>query len=507
MNSAETTGQGRQLGSLEGLRLRRESLAVAGNTEFGLVHTEVGPRIAVLAPRVPELLQGFEGEVRSHRGSTLLVGPTSSRNAKALRARLPWMRPRTVGTGTSVGFGDRLGLATPGHVRALRSVGREIAPVFAQQSIREMVRTGRGPQEVLDDATWGAFAEGWHEGFGADADHLKTPEDTDACLAAGYTMFTFDPGEHVDDAAESAEESALREAFERLPWEHLEDRPADLEHRYLNRRFEYEEHLVAFDERTLHEAAVKYGRAVAHVAEMYHHLKGSAAEEFEVEVSVDETASPTTHVQHVYLATEMQRLGVEWVSLAPRYVGTFEKGVDYIGDVEEFEADFAVHAAIARGLGPYKLSLHSGSDKFSIYPAAVRQTRGTVHLKTAGTSYLEGLRVVASLDPGLFREIYTFCRERYEKDRASYHVSAETTRAPAPHEVDEAGMPEVVDQFDAREILHVTFGSVLRPEDDDGRRRLDRLLALLKEHPGRHTEGLERHFLRHLEHFGSERRA
>ena len=69
-------------------------------------------------------------------------------------------------------MGDRIGLATPGHVHAVRAVSG-IAPIFAQQSIREMARTGRTPQQVMDDATWGIFQEGWSEGVGADADHLK----------------------------------------------------------------------------------------------------------------------------------------------------------------------------------------------------------------------------------------------------------------------------------------------------------------------------------------------
>ncbi len=94
-------------------------------------------------------------------------------------------------------------------------------------------------------------------------------------------------------------------------------------------------------------------------------------------------------------------------------MGRFEKGVDYIGDLAAFESDLAGHAAIARQFGPYKLSLHSGSDKFSIYPAAMHQTGGLVHLKTAGTSYLEALRTIAALDPGLFGEIYTFACQHY----------------------------------------------------------------------------------------------
>jgi tagaturonate epimerase len=189
------------------------------------------------------------------------------------------------------------------------------------------------------------------------------------------------------------------------------------------------------------------------------------------------------------------------VSLAPRYVGRFEKGVDYLGDLAEFEKDIEVHAAIARTVspdGPYKLSLHSGSDKFSIYPAFVHQTWGLAHLKTAGTSYLEALRTVAALDPGLFREIYAFARRYYEEDRASYHVSAEIARSPLPGDLGEADLPALLEQFDAREILHVTFGSVLKEA-----RFRDRLFGLLQDHPEDYAADLERHFLRHLKPFAN----
>jgi len=189
------------------------------------------------------------------------------------------------------------------------------------------------------------------------------------------------------------------------------------------------------------------------------------------------------------------------VSLAPRFVGRFEKGVDYIGDLAALETDVAAHAAIAREMGPYKLSLHSGSDKFSVYPIAARQARGLVHLKTAGTSYLEALRTVAAVDPALFREIYAFARERYETDRASYHVSARVDRAPLPAAVGDADLAGVLDQFDAREILHVTFGSVLKETGPDGPRFKGELYRLLRAHPEAYARNLEAHFERHLRPF------
>ena len=73
----------------------------------------------------------------------------------------------------SFGFGDRIGLATPGHATAMATHGRSLAPIFAQQSIREMIRTERKPADVMADATWGAFRAGWKDRVGADADHIE----------------------------------------------------------------------------------------------------------------------------------------------------------------------------------------------------------------------------------------------------------------------------------------------------------------------------------------------
>jgi tagaturonate epimerase len=475
------------------LEILPRSLAASAGAEFALTADR---KLAVLAASSSLQLVDFVGEASPLGKQTLLLCLLSPQNAAALRRHLSWLQPRPLGLQTSAGMGDRLGLATPGQVRALRAVGGKIAPIFAQQSIREMTRTGRTPQQVMDDATWGVFAEGWQAGVGADADHLKTTGDIDACLPVGFTFFTIDPGAYVEARAESADLAGLRDLAAQLP---AELRPG--ESGLAGKAFDIEGSTIVFDETILLRAAVKYGRAVAHVAAMYRHLAASAGERpFELEVSVDETEQPTSHAEHVYIASELKRLGVRWVSLAPRFVGRFEKGVDYIGDPAAFEADFAGHAAIARRFGPYKLSLHSGSDKFSIYPIAARLTGGLVHLKTAGTSYLEALRTVAALDPDFFREIYSFSRQRYETDKASYHVSAALERTPAPERVPD--WPALLDQFDAREVLHVTFGSVLT--EDGGRRFGARLMTFLGEHAEDYAADLESHFVRHLTPFAAK---
>jgi hypothetical protein len=475
------------------LNLFPHSLTSQDGREFGLAQTKDGNRLAVLADSA---VADFEGERTELDGRTLCLCALTPNNAAVLRAYLAWLQPRPLGLVTSAGLGDRLGVATPGHVRAVHAVGGKIAPIFIQQSMREMARTGRTPQQVLDDATWGIFTEGWLGPHGADADHLKTPADIDACLKVGYTFFTIDPGAYVDNRAEFASLGELHELSALLPDE-VSAKASGL----LGKTFYIEELSLTFNEDALLKAAVKYGKAVLHVARMYRHVeKAAGPRPFELEVSVDETDQPTSHADHVYIASELKRLGVKWVSLAPRYVGRFEKGVDYIGDLAAFEADFAGHAAIARRFGPYKLSLHSGSDKFSIYQIAARLSRGLVHLKTAGTSYLEALRTIAALDPTFFREIYEFALEHYENDRVSYHVSADLTCAPLPKAV--INWAGLLDQFDARQILHVTFGSVLTERMAQGDWRFcTRLMDILRANPEAYASNLEKHFVRHLQAF------
>jgi hypothetical protein len=460
-----------------------KSVVVLGETRYFLVRTPEGDKML-----------GVEGEDADFEGrmaDDVRLCPLNAHNAAVLRGRLPWLRPQPLGLKTSAGSGDRLGLATPGHIRAFRAVGG-IAPVLAQQSMRENARTGRTPQQVMDDAMWGVLQEGWREPWGSDADHLKTTDHVDLCVAAGYTFFTIDPGDHVDNAAHTDSPDVLRRKFEQLPWDRLEDTQGAMRDRYLDQTHLIGGLSLAYDEVSLLRAAAKYGRAIAHAVKMDRHLKRAKGDApFDLEVSVDETETPTTPLEHLFIASELKRLGVRWVSLAPRYVGRFEKGVDYIGDLETFAASFTKHAAIARAVGPYKLSIHSGSDKFSIYPMMAEHTHGLAHLKTAGTSYLEALRAAAQVAPDLFREILALAIERYPEDRATYHVSAEADRVPAPESLSDEALERVLDTFDGREVLHVTFGSVL---DQMG----DRLKAVLDDREEAHYAALRTHFIKHL---------
>src|SRR6185436_1895817 len=189
------------------------------------------------------------------------------------------------------------------------------------------------------------------------------------------------------------------------------------------------------------------------------------------------------------------------VSLAPRFIGEFEKGIDYRGDFAKFEQQLTEHVAVAKCCGPYKISVHSGSDKFSIYPIIGRVCGDWLHLKTAGTSYLEALRVVARTAPEVFAEICAFCRGRFDADRKSYHISTIQAEIDALRPFARGAADEALylDERVGRQLLHVTFGSVLTHGlDTKGRRFKQGILDALEVNPDLHLEFLERHFDKHL---------
>ena len=176
----------------------------------------------------------------------------------------------------------------------------------------------------------------------------------------------------------------------------------------------------------------------------------------------------------------------------------FEKGIDYRGDLSIFRKEYLKHLAIADDQGPYKISIHSGSDKFGVYRVIGEIGQGGVHVKTAGTSYLEALRTVAACEPKLFREILDFSRSVYEHERRTYHVSAELERVPAAADLKGSELRALFDDDDARQVLHVTFGRVLTEKQSGGEYLFkDRLLAALETHEAEHYENLVAHFRRH----------
>ena len=379
--------------------------------------------------------------------------------------------PQRIGLAASFGFGDRTGRATRGHVGAIRAAPSRFVPVFAQQSPRELERTGRTFAEVLRAAARGLEEAGWTEPWGADADHLRTEAEVRSAVDAGFTMLTLDPSAHV---AEPPLE--LETAVHALPWSALEDDWPSMRRRHAGAAAPL-----------LARAAAQYGRAIVHIATLARAADGA---DVDVEVSIDETMQPTSPFAHRFMVVELRRLGVRFTSIAPRFAGQWQKAVEVRGDLNEIRRSIETHAAIARELGGYKLSVHSGSDKFSVYPLLAEAT-DELHVKTSGTSYLEALRIVAMAEPDLFTEILEVARERFREDRLSYDLD------------DDAGIPDdvgdplaLLDRPRSRQALHVTFGSILTHPA-----LAPAFHATLDAHALEYADVLERHLARHLEPF------
>ncbi len=412
-------------------------------------------------------------------------------------------KPQPLGLVPSVGFGDRLGLATPGHIRALRAAGLEgrVAPVFAQQSIREMTRTKRTPGDVMDAAARAVEDEAWTHPWGADADHLKSTEEVARLAEAGFTWFTADPSEHVNDASSKLTDAEVPAAYRAL---FHDKKDAD---RLLSQYTECKlaGMTLSFTPLDVQRAALVYWKAIQHVIVMWQAAekawRGKGAPDFEV--SVDETDTPTTYAAHVLVASELRRAGVEFTSLAPRFVGSFEKGVDYRGDLAEFRETLKVHHAIQKSFGNYKISIHTGSDKFSLYPIFADVMAGNVHVKTAGTSYLEALRLAARHAPAAFRKMTKLAVDHFATARKSYHLNTDMAKVPDPDKVKDGDLerrflisPEA---DDPRQVLHVAFGDLLTHAEFG-----PVIKQTVQAHPDAYAELLIQHFKRHFTAFAGK---
>ena len=450
-----------------------------------------------------ELLNKFEGSlIESEEGILIKKCSQSHSNVKAIQELFDFTVPKLLGFKNSFGFGDRIGLANPAHLRSLREED-DFAPILAQQSIRELSRTVRKAENVMDAAVWAVIQEGWTDGFGSDADHLKTTDDIDTMVDAGFTLFTFDPSDHVVNEADIMSMDELERYVSNLEWDSSSS-SSDVLQRYSQKEISINDaYTLAPTREDSLRALVKYGKSILHIKKLFSYLKETYPNApVEIEVSVDETESVTTPFEHFFMANELTQLDVEFISLAPRFIGDFEKGIDYKGDLKIFKEEYLKHIAITEYFGNYKISLHSGSDKFSVYEVIGSLHSGYTHVKTAGTSYLEALRVAASADENLFREIFDFAQANYENEKKTYHVSADLNKVKKASEYSKEELAELLNLDDARQVFHVTFGLVLTIKNGDGNYIYrSRIYKCLEENEELHYEYLVKHFRRHLDPF------
>jgi len=446
--------------------------------------------LVAVAPRRKALADGIEGEIVDLAEAVAVIAPLSAKNAAAIRQLFPWCAPQSLRSRrTTVGCGDRLGMATRGHIAAAKKF--QLSPVLAQQSMRELSMTNRTFQQVVDDATFMVFECDYQEGWGADGDHLKKLEDIDKALAAGMPMITLDLSDVMNAAAADWTEADINTAFDKLS----DAAQKRINEEYADKSFVLEEgkDAIKLDALTARRCAVMYDAALDFAKVVFDYLtKHRGPNNFDLEISIDETTGITLPTHHLYIARELCRMGVEFSSLAPRFVGEFQKAVDYIGDLKEFDADLTVHAVIARAFGNYKLSIHSGSDKFMVYPSIGRESRGYLHLKTAGTSWLVAMGVIAENDPELFRKLYRESLKNFDDMLKLYHITADLTRIPELDSLSDAELPKLLEMPDARQLIHITYGPLLTGVY--GREFFASLHRLEKEY----LKATEAHFYKHF---------
>jgi hypothetical protein len=275
--------------------------------------------------------------------------------------------------------------------------------------------------------------------------------------------------------------------------------PKELASRYLGKSFEFENILWMFDPDYLRRCILIYGKAIEYATEIYNKYIAPRKWELDFEISIDETHTSTSPLQHFFVANELLLNNVKFDTIAPRFCGEFQKGIDYIGDLKKFEDEFKVHAAIARKFG-YKLSIHSGSDKFSIYKIIGKYTGGNFHLKTAGTNWLEAMRVVAVADPKLYRAIHKFALSKFAEAKKYYVVTTDISKIPNIDTLSDEQLVSLFAEKDSRQLIHITYGFILTEKDEKGKYLFrDKLYKLWTKNEVMYKDMPYDHIGKHLE--------
>ena len=369
----------------------------------------------------------------------------------------------------SFGVGDRFAHQAKAQLRAfelLAAEGVHVAPVW-NKSNREHSFVGSEPQSVFDAAKLAVDEMAWDAPWYVDADHIQLAT-VDAYLGCS-DFFTIDVADLIGKEPEAAAIDGFVEKHPELVGT-LAISGID------------EPMVISQDD--VRAVASKYLLAVREAGEIYRHIESSKGEGgFIAEVSMDETDAPQTPPELLVILAALADEGIKLQTIAPKFTGRFNKGVDYVGDLTQFEKEFnddlavIAHAIKTYGLpGNLKLSVHSGSDKFSLYPIirqALQRTGAGVHLKTAGTTWLEeliGLAEAGGDGLELAKEIYTYSYEHVDELCAPYASVIDIDRSQLPDVETVKGwtgaqMANAIrhipghEEFNAnvRQLLHVSF--------------------------------------------------
>jgi hypothetical protein len=386
----------------------------------------------------------------------------------------------------SIGVGDRFAHQGKAQLQACRKAaehGVEVIPVW-NKSHREHTIIGSSPAGTRAAADEAVKATGWSRPYYVDADHINL-NTVDAFVGA-CDFFTIDVADMIGQSSPPATSQAFVGRHPELQEELLIPGAG---------------HPFRIDRESVIRVADKYLTAVREAGRVYRRIEETKGKgQFIVEVSMDETDSPQTPVELLIILAAVADEGIPIQTIAPKFTGRFNKGVDYVGDLTKFSEEFSSDVAtIAFAVGRYglpgnlKLSIHSGSDKFSLYKAVYRilqQFNAGVHLKTAGTTWLEeliGLAEAGGEGLDLAKEIYAEAYSHRAELCAPYAavIDIHPSRLPAPGSVRRWSSEQFVSALrhdpkspafnpDLRQLLHVGFKVAARM----GNRYLDLLSAM-----------------------------
>ncbi len=337
----------------------------------------------------------------------------------------------------SFGIGDRFCHQGKPQLAALikaKEQGLDITPVW-NKSHREHTIIGTGPADTRKEADDAVAALSWNGSYFVDADHIGL-NNVDGFIESS-NFFTLDVADYIGKTADKADVNSFVQKYKK----------------YIG--------LLAIDgidetfnigEEQIKAIADKFLLAVKQAGKIYQHIKtAKGTDDFITEVSMDETDQPQTPVEMLFILAAIADEGIPAQTIAPKFTGQFNKGVDYLGDVtafaKEFEEDVAMLTFAVKEFGlpeNLKLSIHSGSDKFSIYgpiAKALRKFDAGLHIKTAGTTWLEeliGLAVAAPDGLSIAKEVYAGALSRMDELCGPYEtvIDIDRKKLPTAQEVD-----------------------------------------------------------------------
>jgi len=490
------------------LKIYPRSFCSKKGLQYGLIRTSEGKKLFVMGTKENVLRDGFRGNFH-HQSSSLKLCDLSAENTECLMDLFPYTKPISLrGYSVTVGIGDLLGLAIPGHIRAIKKF--QVHPVLAQQSVNENTATGRNFTQRIQDAVWAVFQENYQEGYGAGGDPLKSLQEVKEALDGGVSMVTLNPAGKMSSKPFQGSKGWIDRRFK----EEIDEGDAQvIFHLFLDKEFVLEgpkgQSAICFDEESVKRNTLFFYKAMDFIEEVYQLIRSKTGNRplIDFEISMEEAPFPTSPENHFFFALELSHRGVHIQSLAPRFIGEFQKGMDDRKERETFRRQFYQHTLIAQDYGNYKISIQSESNRLPVLSETGGLSNGSLHLKTTGTSWLEAMRLVALRNPSLYREIHRYALSLFKEASKRYPVTTDFNQITNLQELHNQELPCLLDQEESGKLLNIPNGFVINAKDEDGKNLFgDPLYHTLMQYEEEYWSLLEKHIENHLNSYGIKKK-